>query len=136
MALPSVGGGYQDNDGNLNEVKLGVCPEPQTATSTATLSTTQLLAGILLGSPGSSAAAYTTPTGTAIDAVLTNAKTGSFFDLSIVNVDGSGSGVITLTAGTGVTAVGLMTVVATAGTAQLFRFRKTGTATWTVYRYA
>lgn len=134
MALPSIGGGAQNNDGNLSEIRLGTCAAPNTATATATLTTTQLLGGILLGSPGSSAAAYTTPTGTQIDAVLTNAKVGSFFELTIINVDGSGSGVITLTAGTGITIVGLATVVATAGTAQTWRFRKTGTATYTAYR--
>ena len=85
MALPTSGGGYQVGDGNLSEVKLGAMDAPNTATSTATLTTTQLLGGILLGSPGSSAATYTTPTGTAIDAVLVNAKTGSTFDLSIQN---------------------------------------------------
>jgi hypothetical protein len=136
MALPFVGGGYQNNDGNLNEIVLGKMAAPLTATGDATLSTAQLLSGILLGSPGTSAAAYTTPTGTQIDTALENAKIGSTFDLSIVNVNGSSSGVITLTAGTGVSTVGLMTVVATAGTAQLFRFRKTGVGTYTVYRIA
>ena len=135
MALASIGGGYQPNDGNLNEAIIGKMAAPATATVTATLTTAQLLAGILLGSPGAVAAAYTTPTGTAIDAALTNAKTGSTFDLCIINVDGSGSGVITLTGGTGVTVVGLATVVATAGTAQVWRFRRTGTATWVAYRY-
>lgn len=134
MALPSVGGGYQLGDGDLAEIRLGTCAAPNTATVTATLTTTQLLGGILLGSPGTSAAAYTTPTGTQIDAVLTNAKVGSFFELTIINVDGSSSGVITLTAGTGITIVGLATVVATAGTAQTWRFRKTGTGTYTAYR--
>jgi hypothetical protein len=136
MALPSVGGGYQNNDGNLNEIVMDKMAAPLTATGDATLSTAQLLSGILLGSPGTSAAAYTTPTGTAIDDALNNAKVGSTFDLSIINVNGSSSGVITLTAGTGVSTVGLMTVVATAGTAQLFRFRKTGAGTYTVYRIA
>jgi len=136
MALPFVGGGYQNNDGNLNEIVLGKMAAPLTAAGDATLSTAQLLGGILLGSPGTSAAAYTTPTGTQIDTALENAKIGSTFDLSIVNVNGSSSGVITLTAGTGVSTVGLMTVVATAGTAQMFRFRKTGVGTYTVYRIA
>lgn len=136
MALPTSGGGYQVGDGNLSEVKLGAMAAPNTATSTATLTTTQLLGGILLGSPGSSAATYTTPTGTEIDAVLVNAKTGSTFDLSIQNVNGSGSGIITLAGGTGVTISGLATVVATAGTANIWRFRKTGTATYTAYRIA
>lgn len=136
MAIPSVGGGYQQNDGNLNEPIIGKAPAPNTATVTATLTTTQLLGGILLGSPGSSAASYTTPTGTAIDDALGNAKVGSTFDLCIQNVDGSGSGVITLVGGTGVTISGLATVVATAGTAQVWRFRRTGTGTYTAYRYA
>jgi hypothetical protein len=136
MAIPSVGGGYQQNDGNLNEPIIGKMAAPNTATVTATLTTTQLLGGILLGSPGSSAASYTTPTGTAIDDALGNAKVGSTFDLSILNVDGSGSGVITLVGGTGVTITGLATVAATAGTAQVWRFRRTGTATYVAYRYA
>lgn len=133
--LPAVGGGYQPNDGNLNEIVISKMAAPNTATVTATLTTTQLLGGILLGSPGTSAATYTTPTGAAIDAVLTAAKVGTTFDLAIVNVDGSSSGVITLGPGTGVTIVGLATVVATAGTGQVWRFRRTGTATWTAYRY-
>jgi len=135
MALASIGGGYQPNDGNLNEIVVGKMAAPVTATATATLTVAQLLSGILLGSPGTSAAAYTTPTGTQIDAALTNAKIGTTFDLNIINVNGSSSGAITLTGGTGVTVVGLATVVATAGTAQVFRFRKTGTATYSVYRY-
>jgi hypothetical protein len=136
MALPGVGGGYQVGDGNLNEIKLGAMAAPQTATATATLTTTQLLGGILLGSPGSSAASYTTPTGTNIDTALGNAKVGSTFDLVIQNVDGSGSGVITLVPGTGITIVGLATVAATAGTANRWTFRKTGTGTYTAYRVA
>ena len=41
-----------------------------------------------------------------------------------------------MTAGTGWTIVGLATIVATAGTSQLFRARKTGDGTWTLYRVA
>jgi hypothetical protein len=133
MALATVGGGYQLGQGS-SETVMGYMAAPNTATSTATLTTTQLLGGMLLGSPGTSAATYTTPTGTAIDAVLVNAKTGSFFDLTIQNVNGSSSGVITLAGGTGVTISGLATVVATAGTSESWRFRKTGTGTYTAYR--
>lgn len=136
MALPSVGGGEQIGDGNLNEPLIVSIAAPQTATATASLSVAQLLGGILLGSPGSSAASYTLPTVAALEAVLTNAKVGSSFDLSVVNVDGSGSGVITLVTNTGWTLVGLMTVVATAGTAQAFRARKTGDGAWSLYRIA
>ena len=135
MALPNGGGGYQIGDGNINETDFFVTPVPATATATATLTPAQVLNGTLLGSPGSSAASYTLPTVTDLENTLLNAdKPGITFDFSVVNVDGSGSGVITLVAGTGWTLVGLMTVAATAGTAQLFRARKTGTGAWTLYR--
>ena len=55
-----------------------------------------------------------------------NSHTDSAFDFSITNVDGSGSGIITLAVGTGWTLVGLATVGATAGTSGMWRSRKTG----------
>lgn len=136
MSIPNVGGGYQIGDGNVNEVKLGIQPTPATATSTATLTIAQLSTGIVLGSPGSSAATYTLPTVALTEAALTNAKVDSSFDFSVCNVDGSGSGVITVAVGTGWTIVGLATIAATAGTTGAFRARKTGTGTWTLYRLA
>jgi hypothetical protein len=136
MALSSVGGGYQFGDGNLSEAVIQTVPAPVTAAGDATLSVAQLTNGILLGSPGSSAAAYTLPTAASLDAALVNAKPGSSFDFAVINVNGSGSGVITVTTNTGWTLVGLMTVIATAGTAQAFRARKTGDAAWSLYRIA
>ena len=137
MALPQVGGGRQVTDGNLNEITLGAMAAPQTATSTATLTAAQVTGGMLVGSPGTSAATYTTPTAAAIDAVLVNAKVGSTFDLTIVNL-GTSSGVITLAGGTGVTLVGTATVAVTAsaGSSGIWRFRKTGDAAYTAYRVA
>ncbi len=135
MALPNGAGGYQIGDGNVNEPNFFVVPAPATATASATLTADQVLNGILLGSPGSSAASYTLPTVATLEAAIPSAaKVGVSFDFSVVNVDGSSSGVITLVAGTGWTIVGLATVVATAGTAQMFRARKTGDGTWTLYR--
>lgn len=136
MALASIGGGRQMGDGNVNEVVLNTQSTPATATSTATLTIAQLVTGILLGSPGSSAATYTLPTVALTEALLVNAKVDSSFDFSVVNVDGSGSGVITVAVGTGWTITGLATVAATAGTTGRFRARKTGTGTWTLYRLA
>ncbi len=135
MPIGTIGGGYQVGDGNLAEVALNALPAPVTATATANLSVAQLTNGILLGSPGASAASYTLPTVAALEAALGNAKVGSSFPVSVVNVDGSGSGVITLVTNTGWTLVGLMTVAATAGTAQLFRARKSGDGAWVLYRY-
>ena len=135
MPIGTIGGGYQVGDGNLAEVALNVLPAPVTAAGSATLSVAQLTNGIILGSPGASAASYTLPTVAALEAALGNAKVGSSFPVSVVNVDGSGSGVITLVTNTGWTLVGLMTVAATAGTAQLFRARKSGDGAWVLYRY-
>ena len=135
MALPNGAGGYQIGDGNLNETIFQVVPVPATATATATLTADQVLNGLILGSPGSTAASYTLPTVAALETALPNSdKAGISFDFSVLNVDGSGSGVITLVTNTGWTLVGLMTVVATAGTAQIFRARKSGVGTWTLYR--
>ena len=138
MAIPTVGGGYQFNDGNPNELKMSTQASPATATATATLTAAQITNGLLLGSPGSSAAAYTLPLASDLDALLTNSHVNSSFDFSVVNVDGSGSGVITMTTNTGWSigssgSQGLMTVAATAGTVRSFRARKTGDAAWALY---
>ena len=135
MAIPSVGGGYQFNDGNLNEVKISVAAAPATAVDSATLTSAQLINGIILGSP-TTTAAYTLPLASDLDAVLTNSKVGSTFDFRVINV--TGSGVITMTTNTGWSigsggSQGLMTVAATAGTVRAFRARKTGDAAWALY---
>lgn len=135
MALPNGAGGYQVGDGNTSEIQFNAQPAPATvAAGDATLTAAELATKIVLGSPGTSAAAYTLPTGALMDAAFPSMRTNTAFDFSVVNVDGSSSGVITMTAGTGWTIVGLATIVATAGTAQTFRARKTGDATWTLYR--
>ena len=136
MALPNGAGGYQLGDGNLNEVRIGTQAAPVALTTGVTLTAAQLTNGIILGSPGASAVSYQLPTGADLDALVSSAKPNSSFDFSVVNVDGSSSGVITLTTNTGWTLVGLMTVVATAGTAQAFRARKTDAGTLTLYRLA
>jgi len=138
MALPSIGGGQQIGDGNLNELILDFLAAPQTATATATLTVPQITGGILVGNPSTSAASYTLPTAALIDATLTNAKVGSTFELTIVNL-GTSSGLITVVVGTGITAVGNLVIAITGsaagvGGAAQFRFRKTGDAAYTVYR--
>lgn len=138
MALPSVGGGYQFGDGNLSEVDM-ISITPQAATTTATLTVAQITGDVLVATAGTGAVTYTLPTGTLIDATLTNAKVGSAFRLSIVNL-GTASGVVTIAAGTGLTLVGTMTFAITAvastspcGAGELL-FYRTGTATYNVYR--
>jgi hypothetical protein len=140
MALPNSGGGYQNTDGNTNEILMGVQAAPQTATATATLTAAQITGGLLVGNPSTSAASYTLPTATQIDAVFTNAKVNSTFELKIINL-GTSSGLITVVVGTGITAVGNLVVAITGsaagvGGAAQFLFRKTGDAAYTVYRTA
>ena len=135
MALPSVGGGYQFNDGNLHEVKLTVAQAPATAADSATLTVAQLTNGIIIGTP-TTTAAYTLPLASDVDAALTNAKIGSTFDFRVINT--TTAGVITMTTNTGWTigsggSQGLMTIAATAGTVRSFRARKTGDGTWALY---
>jgi len=140
MALPNSGGGYQVGDGNLNEIDLFTTAAPQTATATATLTAAQITGNLLVGNPSTSAATYTLPTATAIDAVITNAKIGSTFNLTVINL-GTSTGLITMAVGTGITAVGNLVVAITGsaagvGGAAQFMFRKTGDAAYTLYRIA
>lgn len=131
MALPSVGGGYQYGDGNVNEIILGEMADPQTATATATLTAAQMTGTMLVANPSAVAASYTLPTVASIEAILTNAKVGSTFDLFLVNL-GTGAGIVTLVAGTGWTLVGSAATAISSSTR--FIARKTGDLTWTMYR--
>ena len=140
MALPSVGGGYQFTDGNTNELEIDTQAAPQTATSTATLTVTQVLGGLLVVDPTTTASTLTMPTATAIDAVMTNMKTNSTFRLTVINL-GTSTGIVTMAVGAGITAVGNLLVAITGsaagvGGAGQFLFRKTGTAAYSVYRVA
>ena len=140
MALPSVGGGYQYTDGNQNEQVMETQAAPGTATATATLTVAQTTGGLLVGDPSTTAATYTFPTATAIDAVMTNMKVNSCFLLNVINL-GTSTGVVTMAVGTGITAVGNLVVAITGsaagvGGAAQFLFRKTGTAAYSVYRVA
>lgn len=136
MALPNGAGGYQLGDGNVTEVQIRTQATPVALTVSATLTAAQLTNGIILGSPTTTAASYTLPTVADLEVLVSSAKVNSCFDFSVVNVNGSSSGVITLVTNTGWTLVGLMTVVATAGTAQIFRAVKTGDGAWSLYRIA
>jgi hypothetical protein len=135
MALPSVGGGYQFNDGNLNEVKISVAAAPATATDSATLTPAQITNGIIIGTP-TTTAAYTLPLASDLDALLSNSKVGTTFDFRVINT--TTAGVITMTTNTGWSigsggSQGLMTIAATAGTVRAFRARRLGDNSWALY---
>ena len=143
MALPNSGGGYQFTDGNTNEIIMGVQAAPQTATDTASanpLTAAQTTGGILVGSPSTTAASYKFPTAASLDAVFTNSKVNSTFELTVINL-GTSTGLITMVTNTGLTTVGNLVVAITGsaagvGGAAQFLFRKTGDAAYTVYRIA
>ena len=104
--------------------------EAALGTGTAITLTGANLAGQLMsGNPGS-AATYTLPTGTNMDAAL-DLGVNEAFDCSIV---GFGAGGITVATATGWTLVGSMAIAA--GVSGRFRVRKTAAATFTLYRLA
>ena len=133
MAIPNGAGGYQVSAGNRGEPTMGVSGPPSTATSTATLTAAQILAGILVANPSTTAATYTLPTAALIDVAIPNAVAGSTVDLRIVNI-GTSTGTVTLAMGTGITNGGNAAVVIAITSSASFRFLKTADAAWTVYR--
>ncbi|MEY2916061.1 MAG: hypothetical protein RL454_990 [Actinomycetota bacterium] len=135
MAIPNGGGGQQIGAGNPAETIMGRLAAPQTATSTATLTAAQVTGNWLVANPSTSAATYTLPTGALIDAAVPNASVGSTFDLYVVNT-GTTSGTVTLATATGITDGGNAFVAVAITSSALFRFRKTGDGTWTVYKVA
>jgi hypothetical protein len=103
-------------------------PEPVSKSASATLTIAELLTGIIQYT--GSAATLTLPTGTNIEGGLpATSPTNMSFDFSVIT---TGAGTATLGTATGLTLVGNMGVAAT--TSSLFRVRKTGTNTFTVYR--
>lgn len=86
-------------------------PDPETAVSTidaaATLTTTQLINGLILSTP-TAARTFTTPTATEILAAVKTPKVGAAFDLAIRNTS-AGAYALTLAGGTDVTVVGTAT---------------------------
>tara|TARA_R110000868_G_scaffold294619_1_gene555127 strand:+ start:553 stop:951 length:399 start_codon:yes stop_codon:yes gene_type:complete len=130
MPIPSVGGGYQFGDGNINEVD--IFPQGDITsglTSAVTLTAAQVATGIISATPGS-ALNYTLPLAADMDTLFSNAKPSSAFDFTVINLSASNIG--TIATNTGWTLVGGMGVaVSYSGR---FRARKTGTGTWTLYR--
>lgn len=135
MALPNGAGGVQIGSGNRAETIMSYGSAPQTATSTATLTAAQIVGGMLVANPSTTAATYTLPTAALIDAAVPNATIGSTFDLSIVNT-GTSSGTVTLAMGSGVTDGGNAAVAVAVTSSALFRFRRTAEGAYTVYKIA
>lgn len=105
---------------------------PTALTATGTLTIAQLLTGIITVT-SASAVASTLPTGTLTDAGLGagTLAVGQSFDWVVINL-GSSSGVVTMTAGTDHTIVGLATMAI--NTSAQWRTRKTAANTFVTYR--
>lgn len=119
---------YQVGDGNANELKMETQGAPSLYTGTATITVAELLTGIL--SYTGAGHTLTLPTATQLDTAFPNAKVNNAFDVLVIATTGTA----TIAVGTGITAVGALTVAAS--TATRFRLRKTGVAAWTIYRFA
>ena len=133
MALPNGAGGYQVGDGNLTEAVLGVQTVPTTLTGDTTLSGADMALGLVVCQKASDATlTVTTATGAQLDAAIPSAKVGSSFDLTITNNNNTGSSsTVPVTAGTGITIYGSVTVPRFG--AYTYKFVKTGTATWSAF---
>ena len=109
---------------------------PATYTAAATVTTTELLTGLLSATLAGGAANLTLPTGTQLDAAFSNAVApaliGSSFDFGV----NATTNTATLVGGTGVTtnAAGAGSMAVAAAASATFRLVKTGDATWNLYR--
>lgn len=129
MALPNGAGGYQLGDGNISEVNIGVQFTPVTKAAAATLTAAELTNGIVIYSGAT--ATVTLPTVAETEALVSSAKTNSFFEVNFIN---TGAGTLTIAAGTGWTLVG--TATSATVTSAAWRARKTGDGAWSFYRIA
>lgn len=111
-----------DNDGLILKVQ----PTITSKSAAATLTIAELRTQIVQYT--GAVANLQLPTGTDIQ-TSTGSATDISFDFSVIN---TGSGAATLTTNTGLTLVGSMVV--TNGTSGLFRVRRTGANTFTIYR--
>ena len=139
-AIPNGDGGYQVGTGNLTEPLFSPQPAPSALTgASVTVTVDNLANGIITVDPGStSAGTYTFPTGALIDAAFPSLKVNSGFDVNIINLGDDAGNDVTFGAGAGNTIVG-NAVVADSATATFpasatFRFRKTGTSAYSIYR--
>jgi hypothetical protein len=129
MALPNGTGGYQLGDGNLSEVNMTTQTAPVTKAAAATLTAAELINGIVIYSGAT--ASITLPTVADTEVLVSSAKTNSAFDISFIN---TGAGTLTIAVGTGWTLVG--TVTSATLTSAIWRARKTGDGSWSLYRIA
>ena len=134
-------GGYQYTAGDLTEAAMGVQVAPVAKTAAATLTSQELVQGLLTttltGAVNITLPLVVTdtaaPTVLGINDVVPSAKTNSSFDWNVINLTAA-TYAATVLVGTGWTIVGSAAV--SAATSAHFRARKTSDTTWTLYRIA
>jgi len=133
-------GGYQYSAGNRTEPLMLAQGAPAALTgATVTVTAANLAAGIItVDSGGTDAGTYTFPTGALIDAAFPSVAVNTAFDVVVINVGDASQNDVTFGAGTGNSIVGSAVVIdgATTPSSATFRFRKTGTAAYSIYRIA
>ncbi len=112
---------------------------PETAIGTVTLTAAQMIGGVLVCTP-TTTATYTTLTGALLLAALndTHLALDDSFDLIIINLGGTGD-IITMAGGDDVTFVGSVTVDdagADINSSGIFRFRQVTAGVFVAYRIA
>ena len=139
-ALSQGTGGYQIGAGNLTEPLIFPQAAPAALTgATVTVTVGNLASGIItVDSGGTDAGTYTFPTGALIDAAFPSMKVNSAFDVVVINIGDNAANDVTFGAGTGNSIVGSAVVIdgATTPSSAIFRFRKTGSSAFSIYRIA
>ena len=135
MPIANGSGGYQVGTGNASEPNMTPIDLPISVTATATLTPAQILNGLILANNGITAAqTYTLPTVADLEAVLINSdRIGTSFDFRVVNL-GTSSGTAIISAGTGWTVSGSLTMTIPVTTGVLLVARKSAPNAWTLYR--
>ena len=138
--IPNGDGGYQYSAGNRTEPLVLPQGAPAALTgATVTVTAANLAAGIItVDSGGTDAGTYTFPTGALIDAAFPSVAVNTAFDVVVINLGDNAANDVTFGAGTGNSIVGSAVVIdgATTPSSAIFRFRKTGTAAYSIYRIA
>lgn len=135
MALPQSGGGYQQNDGNLNDVIVEMTNAPVSITTAQTLTAAQLFNGLIFVNSGITASvAYTLPTVADFETALVNSdRIGTTVSFHVVNL-GTSSGTAVITTNTGWTVSGSLTMTIPVTTGAQLVARKSAAGAWTLYR--
>jgi hypothetical protein len=135
-------GGYQFSAGVRGEPLMRAQAASADLTgATVTITAANLSTGIVtIDAGGTDAGTYTFPTGALIDAAFPSVAVNTSFDVSFINIGDNAANDVTFGAGSGNTIVGSAVLIDGATTTNpssaIFRFRKTGTAAYTIYRIA